>query len=177
MRGDAIIAELLDYTRDQVLQTSPMLIDTWLDGLLSEALEQRAIPESITLVKELYADAKVSIDSERFRRAIVNVLNNAVDALREEGAFERRSQLTVTTQVVDGRLEIEISDTGCGIPDEMMDRIFEPLFSTKSFGVGLGLSIVKSITEQHGGGIEISSQVREGTTVTLWLPVSETRGD
>ena len=97
--------------------------------------------------------------------------------MREEGAFERRSQLTVTTQVVDGRLEIEISDTGCGIPDEMMDRIFEPLFSTKSFGVGLGLPIVKSIMEQHGGGVEINSQVGVGTSVALWLPMASDARD
>ena len=78
--------------------------------------------------------------------------------MREERAFERRNRLTVSTQVIDGRLEIKISDTGCGIPDEMMDMILEPLFSTKSFGVGLGLPVVKGIMEQHGGGVEINSQ-------------------
>jgi signal transduction histidine kinase len=173
VRCDGIITELLDYTRDQVLQTSPMLIDPWLDGLLSEALEQRTIPESITVVKEFHSGARVLIDSEHFRRAIVNVVNNAVDAMREEGTIEGKNQLTASTQVVDGRLEIKISDTGCGIPDVIMDRIFEPLFSTKGFGVGLGLPIVKGIMEQHGGGIEIASQVDTGTTVTLWLPISK----
>jgi signal transduction histidine kinase len=108
---------------------------------------------------------------------IVNVLNNAVDAMREKGPFERRNQLTVSTQVIDGRLEIVISDTGCGIPDENMDRIFEPLFSTKSFGVGLGLSIVKSIMEQHGGGVEIDTQVGVGTSVALWLPMASDAED
>jgi signal transduction histidine kinase/DNA-binding LacI/PurR family transcriptional regulator len=177
VRCDGIITELLDYTRDQVLQTSPTQIDTWLNGLLNEALEQRAIPESITLVTEFHSGAKVLIDSERFRRVIVNVLNNAVDAMREKGPFERKNQLTVSTQVIDGRLEIVISDTGCGIPDENMDRIFEPLFSTKSFGVGLGLSIVKSIMEQHGGGVEIDTQVGVGTSVALWLPMASDAED
>jgi DNA-binding LacI/PurR family transcriptional regulator/signal transduction histidine kinase len=176
VRCDAIIAELLDYTRDQVLQKSPVRIDTWLDRLLDEALDQRTIPESITLVRELHADAEVLIDGERLRRAVINVVENAVDAVREKGPLEDRNRLTVSTQVTDGKLEIRISDTGCGIPDEVMDRLFEPLFSTKSFGVGLGLSIVKSITEQHDGGIEVSSQVGEGTTIILWLPTSEDRG-
>jgi signal transduction histidine kinase len=78
----------------------------------------------------------------------------------------------VTTEVNSGRLEIRISDTGCGIPEEVLNRVFEPLFSTKSFGIGLGLSIVKSIMEQHDGDVEINSQAGEGTTVTLWLPIS-----
>ena len=173
VRCDAIITELLDYTRDQVLQKSPTQIDTWLDRMLDEALDQHTIPESITLVRELHADAEAMIDGERFRRVIINVVDNAVDAMREKGPFEERNRLTVSTQITDSRLEIGISDTGCGIPDEVMNRVFEPLFSTKSFGVGLGLSIVKSIMEQHDGGVEISSQVGKGSTVTLWLPISK----
>ncbi|MBN1977275.1 MAG: substrate-binding domain-containing protein [Anaerolineae bacterium] len=172
VRCDAIITELLDFTRDRVLQKSPTQIEAWLDRLLDEALDQRAIPESIALVKELNASVEVPVDSEHLRRAVINVVENAVDAMREKGPFEGKNRLTVSTQVTDSRLEIGISDTGCGIPEEVMNRVFEPLFSTKSFGVGLGLSIVKSIMEQHGGGIEISSQAGKGTTVTLWLPMS-----
>ncbi|MBN1813864.1 MAG: substrate-binding domain-containing protein [Anaerolineae bacterium] len=177
VRCDDIITELLDYTRGQVLQKSPTQIDAWLDRMLDETLNQRTIPESITLVRELHADAEVLIDGERFRRAIVNVVDNAVDAMREKGPFEEKNRLTVSTQVIGDRVKIGISDTGCGIPDEIMDKLFEPLFSTKSFGVGLGLSIVRSIMEQHGGGIEISSQAGEGTTATLWLPISENKGE
>jgi signal transduction histidine kinase len=69
------------------------------------------------------------------------------------------------------RLEIRVSDTGPGIPKDVRARVFEPLFSTKRYGVGLGLPIVKNIVEQHGGGIEIESQAGQGTTVILWLPV------
>jgi signal transduction histidine kinase len=177
VRCDDIITELLDFTRDQALQKNHIQIDAWLNSMLDEALAQRTIPESITLVRELHADAESMIDGERFRQVIVNVVNNAVDAMREKGPFEGGNRLTVSSQVINGRLEIRISDTGYGIPEEIMDRLFEPLFSTKSFGVGLGLSIVKSIMEQHDGGVEISSQVGKGTTVTLWLPLSENRGD
>jgi signal transduction histidine kinase len=85
--------------------------------------------------------------------------------------------LTVSTQAIGGQLEIRISDTGCGMPDEVKDRLFEPLFSTKSFGVGLGLPIVKDIMEHHDGGVEISSQVGVGTTIVLWLPAPDRRRD
>ena len=172
VRCDAIITELLDFTRDRVLQKSPTPVDAWLDRMLDELVDQRAIPESIALVRELDANVAVSVDSEHLRRAVINVLENAVDAIREKGPVKEKNRLTVTTKVSGGRLEIRISDTGCGIPEEVMSRVFEPLFSTKSFGIGLGLSIVKSIMEQHDGDVEINSQAGEGTSVTLWLPIS-----
>jgi signal transduction histidine kinase len=90
--------------------------------------------------------------------------------MQEKGLDEGENRLTVNTHVVGERLEMCISDTGCGIPDAMMGKLFEPLFSTKSFGVGLGLPIVKGIMEQHGGGVEINSQRDVGTTIVLWLP-------
>ena len=172
IRCDNIITELLDYTRDRPLQVEPATrIDGWLDALLDE----QVIPEDIVCTRELASDAQVSIDCEHLRRAIVNVLDNAVDALQDKEATD--NQLNVSTHIVSGdrptadRLEIRFSDTGPGIPDDVLDRVFEPLFSTKSFGVGLGLSIVKSILEQHSGGVEIESKVGLGTTVVLWLPV------
>ena len=68
---------------------------------------------------------------------------------------------------------IRVADAGPGIPDDVLEKIFEPLFSTKGFGVGLGLPIVKNIMEQHGGSIDIRTEADKGTTVTLWLPVPE----
>jgi PAS domain S-box-containing protein len=175
LRCDAIITELLDFTRDRALRRSPTDIDAWLNGVLDEMLDQGTIPESIICTRELNANAEVSADTEYLRRAVINVVNNAVDAMQEDGESENR--LTISTHIIDEKLEIRVRDTGCGIPDEVMDKLFEPLFSTKSFGVGLGLSIVKNIIEQHGGGIEISSQANEGATVALWLPISENEGN
>ena len=74
------------------------------------------------------------------------------------------------------RLVLSIRDTGGGIPPDVLPRIFEPLFSTKGFGVGLGLSIVKGIVEQHGGTIEITSEPGRGTTAVVRLPLSEPPG-
>ena len=173
VRCDTIISELLDYTRDWVLQRSPTDIDEWLNGVLDEMLDQGTIPKSITCVRELNASVEVSADTEHLRRAVINIVGNAVDAMQEKECGENGNRLTVSTHVVDERLEIRIRDTGCGIPDEMMDKLFEPLVSTKSFGVGLGLPIVKDIVEQHSGGVEIESQVDAGTTVTLWLPIAD----
>jgi signal transduction histidine kinase len=79
--------------------------------------------------------------------------------------------LTVSTRLARERLEVTIGDTGAGISSEDMERVFEPLFSTKSFGVGLGLTIVRQSIEAHGGGVELSSGQGRGTQVRLWLPL------
>ena len=73
------------------------------------------------------------------------------------------------TRERDGRIEVVFEDRGPGIAPDVYERIFEPLFSTKSFGVGLGLPVVKQIMEQHGGGIEIETDEGRGTAVCLWL--------
>jgi signal transduction histidine kinase len=170
VRCDTIISELLDYTRDRVLQLKSVNVDTWLEGVLDE----QTIPEGIVCTRELSAGIEVPIDGEHLRRAVINVVNNAIDALQDEEAPGNR--LTMSTHVVGdragSRLEIRVSDTGCGIAPGVLDKIFEPLFSTKSYGVGLGLPIVKNIMEQHGGGVDVQSELGKGTTVVLWLPVS-----
>jgi signal transduction histidine kinase len=81
----------------------------------------------------------------------------------------------VRSQEREGRAELVFQDTGLGIPPEIREKIFEPLYSTKGFGVGLGLPTVKQIMEQHDGGIEIESIEGAGTQVTLWLPYTNFR--
>ncbi len=166
IRCDGIISELLDYTRERRLNLESVRVDVWLGALLDE---QAVLNDgSIVCVKELDAGVQVSIDRDFFQRAVTNVLNNGVEALKD--AKSRGNQLTVNTRVCDERLEIRISDTGCGIPADELNMVFEPLFSTKTSGVGLGLPITRNIMQQHGGGVELYSQVGEGSTVTLWLP-------
>jgi PAS domain S-box-containing protein len=166
IRCDNIITELLDFTRERILELKRTDIDQWLREVLGEI----DIPEHIAYHEELASGAEVSIDVNHLRRAIINVMNNAIHALQDDSS--RLNQLSISTAVGDGRLEIRISDTGCGIPGDIIDKIFDPLFSTKSFGIGLGLSIVRDIMEEHKGGIEIQSETGTGTTVLLWLPIS-----
>ena len=82
-------------------------------------------------------------------------------------------RLTIEICLQQDRMEVVIADNGEGIPQTDIEKIYEPLYSTKSIGVGLGLSIVKGIMEQHLGGIDIDSQVGIGTKVILWLPTKK----
>ena len=174
-RCDAIISDLLDFTRIRQLNREPTAIDRW----LRTVLEEHGLPAPVRLRLELEAGIEMPLDRDRLRRVVVNVIDNACDAMDgKEPAGDRAPLLTVGTRVNGGRLEITVGDTGHGMAPEVAAKAFEPLFSTKAFGVGLGLPLVKQIMEQHGGGVEITSQEERGTEVVLWLPLAaEARGD
>jgi signal transduction histidine kinase len=115
----------------------------------------------------------VLIDSARFRQAFINLLQNAQQAIvLRHDADDHRGEITIATAVNDGQLELRIADNGMGVRPENRGKLFKPLFSTKAYGVGLGLPLVKRIVEQHNGRIEIASQWGRGTTVTIRLPLA-----
>jgi signal transduction histidine kinase len=104
---------------------------------------------------------------------VINLLDNACQAIVGTEAPETFPHtITIRSRQDGNRVEIRISDTGPGIPEEAFAQIFEPLYSTKSFGVGLGLPIVRQIIEQHGGGIELKNNPEHGATALFWLPLS-----
>ncbi len=171
-RCDHIIEELLDYTRIRELTIQPTAIDDWLKSVLDE----QHVPEGIKIRRKFGAPGlRVPADTDRLRRAIINIYENACQALTTEwqGAEPRGNrQITIETRNQGDRLEIVFGDNGPGIPDELLDKVFEPLFSTKNFGVGLGLPTVHQIMRQHGGGVTLSPRRGGGARFALWLPLT-----
>jgi PAS domain S-box-containing protein len=163
-RCDSIISDLLDFSRQRKIEREVVLIDKWLAGLFDEL----TFPADVNCHCLLNSQAAALIDKERLRRVIVNVITNALQAMEDVSVTDKFLELI--TMVVDGRCEIAVSDNGVGMSEEIMARIFEPMFSTKNFGVGLGVPIIKNIMEGHGGGVTYQSSPDKGTTVTLWLP-------
>ncbi len=167
-RCDRIISDLLEYTRNRELNRHDVAFDRW----LGEVLAEQPIAPPVVLTAALdAADTLVSIDADRIRRVVINLVDNAVQAVTEMPA-DRDKQITVRTAAVGGDMVLVLEDTGPGISPENLARIFEPLFSTKSFGTGLGLPTVKQIINQHGGMIAIDSEVGLGTRVTVRLPLA-----
>lgn len=113
--------------------------------------------------------AQIALDPDRFRRVISNLVENPFRAMNDGAGAPTR--VVVATAASDG-VEIAVEDTGPGIPPDILPRIFEPLFSAKSFGTGLGVSTVKQIVEQHNGTIAVTSTVGQGTTVRIRLPAA-----
>lgn len=105
----------------------------------------------------------IKADPEQMERIFINLFNNAIDSMRGIG------DLNVFIEKIGDKVIIRVSDTGEGIPPELIDRIFEPFYSTKERGTGLGLAIVYNIVKKHGGDITVESEVGKGTTFTIKL--------
>ncbi|MDB5410175.1 MAG: domain S-box protein [Rhodospirillales bacterium] len=167
-RCDAIITDLLDYTKLREMHFAETLGDAW----LADILDEQKLPDGIALVRRLATPGRtVTLDPERLRRVVLNLIENAVQAVAEGHAATVARTVTVSTSLREGNYEIAIADNGPGMAPEVLARIFEPLFSTKSFGTGLGLPTVRQIVEQHGGTIAIGSEVGEGTVARVVLPL------
>jgi signal transduction histidine kinase len=168
-RCDGIITDLLDYTRIRETHFADTIGDAW----LADILDEQKLPDGVALAHRLAAPGQhVTIDPDRLRRVVLNLMENASQAIVDAPPGGNRV-VTVSTQLRDGNYEIAVADTGPGMPPDVLARIFEPLFSTKTFGTGLGLPTVKQIVELHRGTIVISSEVGSGTVALVSLPLRQ----
>ena len=161
-----IIEDLNNYASVKELDVSSASVDDWLKTVFDE----QNIPDGITCELDFVSGVEASFDQEKLRQVVVNLIDNAIDALQDKKSNGK--QLKISTDILDNKYEIRIIDNGIGMTSEIKEQVFEPLFSTKDFGVGLGMVIVQNIVEQHHGEINIESKEGEGTTVTLCLPIN-----
>ncbi len=134
--------------------------------LLQPELDNRGLHVRTRLARQLPA---TPIDSTQMQQVLVNLVKNAMQAMTQGGT------LTVQTGETSEGVWVSVTDTGGGIPQEQINRIFEPFYTTKKKGTGLGLMLVQRIVRAHGGRIEVESQVGRGTTFRVWLPLHERR--
>lgn len=135
-------------------------------NILSDVLERMEIPSTIEIHPPLIGSS-IYCDAEKIEIVFVNLLTNAIQAIGENNGSIDIS----TSENSDPKyLEISIQDSGCGIPQDLSGKLFEPFFTTKQTGTGLGLVSCKSIVEEHGGHIGITSTFGKGTTIKLRLP-------
>lgn len=132
-----------------------------------DLLKTNSIKGNIKQVIKLEEVPKTLLDYDQFKQVIINLVVNAVQAMPKGGALQISTCYVRTLDII----EVNISDTGCGILPEDQDKIFEPYFTTKEKGIGLGLAICARIIENHKGVIEVSSTPKKGTTFTIKLPV------
>jgi signal transduction histidine kinase len=168
VRCDRIIEALLDFTRETSLHREITQLDVWLE----EELRAYTFPASVTVRLSIEKNIRGSFDRQILYQCLTNVLNNACDAILEDGdsGQEKPSIITVSLSPGPGGVVLTVEDTGTGIAREHLELIFTPLFSTKGFGTGLGLPLVRKLLDLHGGQIDVSSRRGEGTTVRITLP-------
>ncbi|HWA75852.1 MAG TPA: HAMP domain-containing sensor histidine kinase [Polyangiaceae bacterium] len=167
-RCDRIIEELLSFTRPRM----PQLRRQNVSELAREIVEEYRVPPPLTVNLAIESGVELVIDADDLRRMLINLLSNAVDAVVAEGS-DPSIQLTLAREA--GSVVIRVSDRGAGIPSDVLSKAFEPLFSTKGFGIGLGLPIVRELAERNHGSVELLSRGTEGTTATLRFPGTEDR--
>ena len=157
-----IIDSLLNLTR----MKEPKLAKLELTTITSDAIATSKVPAKVNVIRNFpEQEVLVTADQEQLRMAFQNIMKNAVEATDSEGT------LTVTVHTTaDGQAEVSFADTGPGVAAENLDKIFQPLFSTKAKGIGFGLSIAKTIIDKHGGTIEAKSEPGKGATFIIRFP-------
>ena len=173
---DIIVGDLLDFTRGRRSQTVEGAINPWLENLLGELPETPGVNIEKVLAEKL---PKVFFDSEKMRRVIVNLLNNAIQAVSEpkRAVIDNvyRPTVTIISNKTDDSVQIMVKDNGIGMDPKTLDRAFEPLFTTKARGSGLGLAVVRKIIDEHGGTVSVKSEVNKGTSVSIKLPTNRAK--
>lgn len=164
-RINFLITELLNCARPPKLNVRPYDIHSVLENVLKFS-NPKIKEQKIEVIKKFTAKFSImKMDKEQLKRAFLNIIKNAIEAMPKRGT------LTITTEFSAGFFAAKIQDTGKGISAKDIIKIYDPFFSSKAGGVGLGLSICYGIIVGHGGTIEVESKLREGSIFTVSLPV------
>jgi len=171
IRCAKIIKDLLDFARPGIPHKQLLNVEEIIMNSL-KLIEYQARKHSIRMRHHISQGIEVEIDPDKFRQVLVNILLNAIQAMPQGGTLDISLRIQGHHDgFVQGCACIEIADTGVGIPEENLSHIFEPFFSTKRNGTGLGLSLSKRIIDAHGGNLELESEEGKGTQVTIRLPL------
>lgn len=166
-RLNRVISELIEFARPSDLKRRPVRLAD-LAGHAARLIRPDALANGITIeVSDGGEDVEVSADPDRLAQALLNLCLNAVQAMESGGVMGLR-----TGRAADGRVFLEVTDTGSGIDPAERDRLFDPYYTTKSRGTGLGLPIAHKIVAAHGGEIRLTARERGGTSAMVVLPVS-----
>ena len=162
-----MIRGLRDFYRPTSGKVSSIDINQCIEEVVT--LQIKSMQEKGIQVNQQFSDnlPEIEVVEDQIKQVILNLIQNAADSISSEG------QITLTTEKQDFHLKIEIQDTGCGISADDKKNLFEPFYTTKNAeqGTGLGLSISHGIIHDHGGNIGVKSELDEGTTFTVSLPI------
>ncbi|MDP3729277.1 MAG: ATP-binding protein [bacterium] len=160
---DKIISDVLEFARTR----PPSLTEAEINSVVEAVLSKTNIPKTIKVQADLGENLpKINIDIAQVKQVFSNIISNAIEAMPKGG------ELRVTTSLIDSFISIALKDTGVGIPKENIDKLFTPLFSTKTKGLGLGLAACQNIISAHHGKIEFESQEGQGTAFIIKLPIT-----
>jgi PAS domain S-box-containing protein len=163
--SNRIITSLVDYSSELNLQLEPCTPKS----LVLNALSKIQVPERISIQNNTSDDIEMLLDMVRVESVFASIIKNAIDASPEKAVIQIRSILKGSN------VEISFIDSGTGIPEDVLPKIFSPLVTTKAKGMGMSLAICKRVVEAHDGKVAVESTVGKGTTVTITLPIKPSK--
>jgi signal transduction histidine kinase len=155
-----IVSDLLEFARGR----DPIPTEVPIDELVGEALEVAPPPSGVSVERDVDAGLVVRADRDQLRQVLLNLLTNGYDAVGDSGS------VGVSTASSDGDVRLTVWDTGVGVDDGAKDRVFEPFFTSKAKGIGLGLTVTRRIVEAHGGELTVHDRTGGGTRFEIVLP-------
>jgi signal transduction histidine kinase len=175
-RVERSISHLLRFARDEDLSMSTVSLADIVHSAL-ETFRDRIQREEITLDVQLDTRGEMRGDSEKLRRVAINLVGNALDAMAEAGTQGPGLKLMLGDNLAGTEVWLRVQDNGPGIPDETLSKIFDPFYTTKDQGTGLGLALSRKVVEAHGGRVEVDSSPETGTEFVLSFPKDARPGE
>ena len=164
--AEKIVSNLLDLSRTKPSERTEVAVSE----LILKILDKKHPPKDIKVTTNIPKDiSSIFVDSNQISQVLTNLITNAYQAMTDGGS------LTINAREHKNKVYIDIIDTGCGIPKKDTEKIFEPLYTTKARGIGLGLSVSKNLVEANNGSIKVESTKGKGTTFTVILPIKESQ--
>jgi signal transduction histidine kinase len=163
---NALVERLLDFAKPAHPNKQPVRVSRLIEDTI-EFLQGSLLNKKIEVVRSYSSYDELSADPVQIRQVFLNILLNSIEAVERPGCC-----ISITTVAENGYIEVIFADTGRGVPKGDLSRIFDPFYTTKASGTGLGLSVVHSIVNEHGGSVSMDSDTGRGSTLRIRLPLS-----
>ncbi len=168
-RVERSVAHLLRYAREEDLRLTQVRLESLIDSAL-ESCRERITAQRVRLVREAGTGAVLRGDPEQLRRVLINLVNNALDALADGRRADPTVGVSAGENLAGTECWVRVRDNGPGIDADALARIWSPFYTSKESGTGLGLAIAKKVVDAHGGSIEVTSQPGAGAEFTITIP-------
>jgi len=165
-RANVVIKGLLDFAKPDIHQKKYHSINKLISDVLL-IIDKYTQQHHVEVNYEYKDDRSILVDADKLKQAFINIIFNAVQAMPDGGSID------ISLAAPNDYVKVSFKDTGIGIPKDIVEKIFEPFYTTKNTGTGLGLAITHRIIEEHEGHIEIDSNLGEGTRINIYLPIEE----
>ncbi len=168
-RVERSISHLLRFAREEETRVESIAMEDVLESAI-ETFRDRCIRNEIEIVRQYDANGQLEGDPEQLRRVVINLIGNAMDAIEEAQVSQPEIRVSMGENLAGSEVWLRIADNGFGMDDETRERIFDPFFTSRDEGTGLGLALSRKIVDSHGGTIEVSSRPGEGAEFVLTFP-------